>query len=66
MELRIREVDDCTGVPFGKLRGRDQRHFYRKDAKYAMEEQVAYASGSVSVHFRVLPWQLLFFDLNIR
>ena len=26
---------------------------------------VAHTSGSVSVHFRVLPWQLLFFYLNI-
>jgi hypothetical protein len=26
----------------------------------------AHTSGSVSVHFRVLPWQFLFFDLNIR
>jgi len=57
--------------------GWDQRHFYRKDAKFAKEEQdktlatdkqketAAHASGSVSVHFRVLPWQLLFFNLNI-
>lgn len=27
---------------------------------------VAHASSSVSVHFRVLPWQLLFFNLNMR
>jgi len=40
--------------------------FYRKDAKFAKEEQIAHAFGSVSVHFRVLPWQLLFFNLNIR
>jgi len=60
-----------SGASWRSLRLRGENaflltNFYRQDAKYAKEEQVAHASGSVSVHFRVLPWQLLFFILNIR
>ena len=35
-------------------------------ATVKQKETVAPASGSVSVYFRVLPWQLLCFILNIR